>query len=123
LDGAILDTTLTSPPEIALLILRVKRLASILLLLAFAALASGALEYLHNTHSEDALHDGGGGTPRHDDSNCDVHRQLHAPALAAHWLPTLVLMGLFVAFLTLLAPRLAAQRTLERIACRGPPAC
>jgi hypothetical protein len=101
------------------------RLASILLLFTFTALATGSVEYLHNLqHVPGHLATAGDGDGKHhDDSNCDIHRQLHAPALAAQWLPTLILLGLFVAFLTLLAPRLTPQRSLERIACRGPPAC
>jgi hypothetical protein len=105
----------------------VKRFASILLLAAFAALATGGVEYLHNLqHTDATTHASLAGDrphfPRHDDSNCDVHRQLHMPALPAQWLPLLILLGLFVAFLTLLSAQLAPQTALVSAACRGPPA-
>jgi hypothetical protein len=106
-----------------------KRPCAILLLCAIAALASGALEYLHNAqhlshHADSAATDGlqSPAPERHDDSNCALHRRLHMPAMAAQWVPLLIFLGLFVAFLTLLAPRLAPQRALASIACRGPPA-
>jgi hypothetical protein len=106
-----------------------KRASAILLLCAFAALASGALEYLHNAqhqahHDHAAAHGLDAPPPahHHDDSNCDLHRRLHMPAVAAQWVPLLIFLGLFVAFLTLLSPRLAPQRALVSVACRGPPA-
>lgn len=41
--------------------------------------------------------------------------------LNAGWTPLLVYLGLFIAFLTLLAERPAAVRLLTRLDCRGPP--
>ena len=43
--------------------------------------------------------------------------------LAAGWVPVLVCLGLFAAFLTVLSPRLTPQRVPPRTDCRGPPAC
>jgi hypothetical protein len=113
-----------------------RRLASILLLLWFAALGAGLLEYVHNLqHEADdaraaallarATSPAGQhapAAPTHDDTNCPIHLQLHMPLLAAGWVPLLVCLGLFVAFLTLLAPRLISHRCPARIDCRGPPA-
>ncbi len=111
----------------------VRRLPAILLLLCFAALGSGVMEYLHNREhaEEDAAQIAAARAaglpdspdkPVHDDSNCAVHAQLHLPVISAGWVPLLVLLGLFIAFLTLLAQPLLSQRTPLRIACRGPPA-
>jgi hypothetical protein len=108
-----------------------KKLASILLLACFLALGTGTLEYLHNLqHAEqDAREDAAAkasGQPvdehHHDDSNCQVHAQLHMPFTGgAGWLPILVFLGLFVAFLTLLDTPLIPRLTPARIDCRGPP--
>jgi hypothetical protein len=125
------------------------RLAPILLAISFTLLGSGTLEHVHNLdhaardaaaanegpegpgHACDAAHghahDADGnhhpGVPGHDESNCDIHAQLQAPLLAARWVPLLVCLGLFVAFLTLLSPRLTPQRVPLRTDCRGPPIC
>jgi hypothetical protein len=111
----------------------VRFLPHILLLLAFGALGTGALEYLHNAeHRREDAREAAAAVaagrpvkpqPLHDESNCDLHAQLHVPLLAAGWVPLLVCLGLFVAFLTLLAPPLVSQRPLLRLDCRGPPAC
>jgi hypothetical protein len=109
------------------------RAAAILLALCFLALGSGTLEFLHNLQhqredaSEAALAAAAGRSipshQTHDESNCDFHAQLHVPLLAAVWIPLLVLLGAFVAFLTLLARPLAGHRVPLRIDCRGPPLC
>ena len=31
---------------------------------------------------------------QHDESNCEVHAQLHIPLMAAAWVPVLILLGL-----------------------------
>jgi len=54
---------------------------------------------------------------RHGDRPRVVQAELHS----AGWVPLLICLGLFVAFLTQLAPRLVPQRALVRIDCRGPP--
>jgi hypothetical protein len=41
--------------------------------------------------------------------------------LAVPWVLLLIYIGLFVAFLTQLAPRLVTQRVVFAIPCRGPP--
>src|SRR4051812_29863310 len=61
--------------------------------------------------------------PIHDDSNCSIHRVLHLPTISVGWVPLLVFLGLFVAFLTEIAPPLVSQRLIFRIDCRGPPVC
>jgi hypothetical protein len=109
----------------------VRALTATLLALCFAALSSGALEHLHNAaHArEDAAMPARGGpdsptpAPPHNDSNCPTHAQLHLPLLAAGWVPLLICLGLFVAFLTLLAPALPAGHAPARLDCRGPPSC
>ena len=58
----------------------------------------------------------------HDETNCAFHAQLHVPLISAGWVPLLVFLGLFVAFLSTLAPALATQRLPSCMVCRGPPA-
>jgi len=102
-------------------------------LLAFVALGSAGLEYLHNPdHQREDAREAAQATkgglppkpqPMHDESNCAVHAQLHMPFLAMGWVPLLVCLGLLLAFLTLLAPPLVSIRPLLQLDCRGPPAC
>ena len=98
----------------------------------FIALGSGLIEYAHNAEHarEDAAiaearghPDPGAPLPIHNDSNCPVHAQLHAPALSQPVITLLIFAGLFVAFVTQLATPLASLRMPARIDCRGPPAC
>ena len=58
----------------------------------------------------------------HDEANCSICLNLHMPALAQPVVVTLICLGIFIAFLTQLAPLLSSQRALARIDCRGPPA-
>jgi hypothetical protein len=84
----------------------------------------------HEDHGEDALppllagghshHDDEGG-PDHEHEPCGLCVDLHRPVIGAGWVPLLVCLGLFVAFLSLLAPQLAPQRVGRRVDCRGPP--
>lgn len=57
----------------------------------------------------------------HNETNCFIHALLHLPLMLAGWVPLLVLMGLFVAFLTLLTHPLVSLRIPARLYCRGPP--
>ena len=116
-----------------------RRAVAILLSIAFLALGTGALEYLHNldhkhedaqraaaaaatslSHSESPAHHDH--APLHDDTNCETHAQLHMPTISAGWVPLLVCLGLFVAFLTQLADWPTLPKLLSRLDCRGPPA-
>ena len=115
--------------------------ASILLILCYVALGSGALRFAHDAQHarEDAAaaaacsEPAAGGEhhsrdphrhhPHHDESNCGTHALLGAPLLAATAVPVLVSLGLLVAFLTLLSPPVARLRLPARIDCRGPPLC
>jgi hypothetical protein len=107
-----------------------KRLGAILLIGCFLGIGSGVLEYVHDlVHDmEDAQQDAicvRLGIPvqphHHDESNCEVHAQLHMPLLMAGWTPLLICLGLFVAFLTLLDTPLIPRLVPARIDCRGPP--
>ena len=110
-----------------------RRIASISLLFGFLVLGTGLFEHLHNREharedarllamaDSDAAHKPK--APVHNDSNCEVHAQLHMPTIAGGWVPLLISLGIFVAFLTELAPRLTPQRTFTRVDCRGPPTC
>jgi len=111
----------------------VKRITAILLACWFVALGSGALEALHDLQHdrEDAAiaaADRAAGRPerdppQHDESNCPVHAQLHIPFISAGWVPVLVCVGFFVAFLTLSPASLVSHRSPVRPDCRGPPSC
>lgn len=90
------------------------------------------MEYLHNPqHAREDVAEAASaraaGLPDkphepHDESNCSFHAQLHVPLMAAGWVPLLVFLGLFVAFLTQIAPAITAQRLPSCLVCRGPPA-
>ena len=102
-----------------------RRLPSIVLLLTFLAFGSGVAAHLHNlqhARADAKLHDDRP-APAHDESNCVTHAQLHSPLLAMTWVSLLVSLGLFVAFLSLLAPLLVPQGSEIRLDCRGPPSC
>jgi hypothetical protein len=45
------------------------------------------------------------------------------PIMNVGWVPLLVFLGLFVAFLSLLATSLIPRPLPARIDCRGPPVC
>jgi hypothetical protein len=108
----------------------VNRVASILLLVGFLGLGTGALDYLHDLQHarEDAAADAKAvaqGRPivphHHDESNCETCAQMHMQFVFIRWVPTLICLGLFVAFLTLLDTPLISRPTPVRIDCRGPP--
>lgn len=111
----------------------VRRFPSILLLLTFVTFATGGLEHLHNvSHQREdeqraaAAKETGlptGHSPLHDETNCEIHAQLHTGFLVAGWVPVLVFLGLFVAFLTLLLPEPVSHRPLLCLDSRGPPVC
>jgi hypothetical protein len=86
------------------------------LIVLFALLGSGTMLHVHN-EDVDAAH-----TDHHDREHCLVHALLAAPVLADGVTPLLVCLGLFVAFLTMLASQPAIQRFFTRLDCRGPPA-
>jgi hypothetical protein len=106
------------------------RVASIVLLMCFLGLGSGALNYVHQMEHrrQDAVIDAvlrAAGLPvqphHHDDSNCEVCAQLHLQYVFIRWVPFLVCLGLFIAFLTLLDAPMIPRLLPARIDCRGPP--
>jgi hypothetical protein len=102
----------------------VRRWPAIVLLVGFLALGIGLLENLHlRTHllESAATRLDRNSSNHHAADDCDLCLTLHLPVLSAGWVPLLVCLGLFVAFLTLLSQRVAPQRVALRIACRGPP--
>lgn len=107
-----------------------RRFAAIILILCYALLGSGALERWHNAEHarQDAVamaaawsHGEPAQSPPHTDWNCAFHAQLHIAGMAVGWVPLLICLGLFLAFLTLLPVRVAPVRMVMAIACRGPP--
>jgi hypothetical protein len=92
-----------------------RRAAAILLIVLFALLGSGAMLHVHN---DDVAAQG----DHHDAQHCLVHAVLGGPMLAEGVTPLLVCLGLFVAFLTMLASQPALHLVLARLDCRGPPA-
>ena len=108
-----------------------RRLAGAAVGLWFLALGTGLVGHLHDLqHDRDdaaliAMARASGAPmpviPKHDESNCLVHALLHLPMITAAWVPLLVLVGLFIAFLTMLRPAPVMARLPVRIDCRGPP--
>jgi hypothetical protein len=104
-----------------------RRLAVSVLLLAFAALGSGALLHVHNLAHAAEHADAAAAGEHHpiplDTSGCDLHGKLAAPAIPAGFTPVLIALGLFVAFLTQLTPAWNSTFAHVRLDCRGPPVC
>ncbi len=107
-----------------------RRLTATFLVLWFAALASGGLQYFHElSHQrEDAIEDAAAvasGKPvaehHHDESNCQLCADLHMALMLTHWTPTISFAGMLLAILALAACLPVAQRVPARIDCRGPP--
>jgi hypothetical protein len=106
-----------------------RRLTAILLLAVFAATGSGLVQFLHlEEHASHAVSAKATGSavgnpipPGHDEDNCLSCLTLHTQFSSGHAMPLLVCLGLAVAFLTMLSPRLTAQAIPVRIDCRGPP--
>ena len=110
----------------------VHRVAAAILVLCYLALGSGAVERWHNAQHavEDtaiisAAHKAGipsPALPTHDDGNCPIHAQIHLSTMVIGSVQLLILLGVFVAFLTLLPVKVAGVARLFALACRGPPA-
>jgi hypothetical protein len=92
-----------------------RRWTTILLIGAILTFGSGAMQFAHN-------HDANAGEAHHNEANCLLHALMKGPMLDTGSTATLVCLGLFVAFLTMLTSQPAAQRFLTRLDCRGPPA-
>ena len=124
----------------------VRKCPVILLILSIFSIGCGGLEYLHNLgHAlEDALEDveqlqmpaavdlaavhlaGLHQIPvhsdrHHDESNCPVHAQLHMPAITGGWVPLLVCLGLWIAFLSQRPVPVVRCLHVTRFDSRGPP--
>src|SRR5437762_13881200 len=86
-----------------LLILR--RLASILLILAFVGIGSGAIEYWHNLDNQTS----------HDEANCPTHAILRAPGIVAAAAPVLCISDVHSARVIVLPASLPSQHAPARI--------
>lgn len=93
-------------------------------------MSSGLMGYLHHhlEHEQGARLQTPGKSwsqapsePGHDESRCAICMALHAPVLSAGYTPVLVLLGLFVAFLTQLPRSFTSVRLLLTLESRGPP--
>ncbi len=117
-----------------------RRVAPILLLVAFTLLGTGTLGYVHDLahaiedraaahshHPGHGHHHGDGEDhdhpPVHNELTCALHAMLRGPLVASTAVPVLILLGLFVAFLTQLTPVVVSVRPACRLDCRGPPSC
>ena len=115
----------------------VNRAVALILALCFLALGSGLVRSWHDAvHAhEDACHHAASavdGLPaehddhhpqHHDETNCFTHAQLSQGLAVVAWVPLLVCLGLFVAFLTLLDSLPVPNEFVSGLACRGPPTC
>jgi hypothetical protein len=109
-----------------------RRVASIILIIALLALGSGAVEYRHNLdHHSDHLatstipddHSGHDPAPADDKSDCPFHFLLRAPILLTLAAPLLSLDPAPVDSASFIYTPLLSQHTPTRIDCRGPPTC
>jgi hypothetical protein len=91
-----------------------RRLASILLILAFLGIGTGAIEYWHNLDKQ---------TSSHDETNCPTHAILRAPGVLAAAAPLLCHTDAHTDRVVVLSASLPSQHVPTRIDCRGPPAC
>ena len=113
-----------------------RRTASILTLLAFATIGTGALSRLHQAAHEQLDHQAGSharchhrhhhherpeAPPRHDESNCLVHAMLAAPLLHATPPTPLLLRGTFVEHVKPPPVGLVGRPNPLPVSCRGPP--
>jgi hypothetical protein len=93
-----------------------RRLASILLILVFLGIGTGAVEYLHNLDHQ-------GNSQSHDESNCPTHAILRASAVLSAAPPLLCISDAQPDRVATISSSLPSQHTPARIDCRGPPAC
>jgi hypothetical protein len=103
----------------------VHRLGASLLIICFAAIASGLLLHVHNlAHAAEHVNARGEHHPfNSDERTCDLHGKLTAPMLSGGFTPVLIALGVFVAFLTQLSPAWVSAFAFRRLDCRGPPVC
>ena len=104
----------------------VQRLTGLILIVVFAAIGSGVIQFLHlqehaaaSVASESPILQPS--QPGHDEDNCLSCLTLHMQFSGGNAMPLLICLGLAMAFLTMLAPRLTPQAIPARIDCRGPP--
>ncbi len=91
-----------------------QRVLVALLLACLLGMSTGAVSYWHESaHAHATVQD---------EDHCAVHATLTAPSLPASYVPLLVSLGLFIAFLSELQLAMPARRPAFRIDCRGPPA-
>jgi hypothetical protein len=91
-----------------------RRFASILLILAFLGIGTGAIEYWHNLDNQSSSHD---------EANCPTHAILRAPGVLAAAPLLLAHTDAQSDRVIILPTSLPAQHAPTRIDCRGPPAC
>ncbi|HEV8292567.1 MAG TPA: hypothetical protein VGP94_11620 [Tepidisphaeraceae bacterium] len=91
-----------------------RRIAAILLILAFLGIGTGVVEYWHNLDKR---------TSSHDESNCPTHAILRAQAVLSDAPPLLSRTDEQSDRVILLFTPLPSQHAPTRIDCRGPPAC
>jgi hypothetical protein len=103
----------------------VRRFTSILLLLAFAGLGSGALRYLHERgHADDAwtAHSSQQKPALpHDENNCVTCFQLNLPMLQTGYVVILACLGIFGILVIPPPPTVHSSRRVLRLDSRGPP--
>lgn len=128
------------------MIREMRRFPAILLLFVVTTVGSGAARYVHeiahahatraevthghlrghghhNGHDHHAPAPGDEPAPApHDESNCRIHALLKLPMLGSGFVPILVCLGVFVAYLTMLPVAVRSRRPLLRLDSRGPPA-
>ena len=107
------------------------RFVAAILIACYVALGSGAMERWHNAQhaADDAAQlsvTSRAGIPfapisDHNDTNCAIHGLIHFSTSVVAWVPLLICLGLFIAFLTMLPRPIPVARYFHFVSCRGPP--
>jgi hypothetical protein len=108
-----------------------RRIVAAILTFWWIALAGGAVAFAHDLqHARDdaaAIQNAQSQNKpipeqtTHDETNCAIHAQLHAPHAAAGYQPILIATGEWVRFLSELPVSLKTHEAFDHIRSRGPP--
>lgn len=100
-----------------------RRIAALLLLLAFVALASGLPQWTHRRDHDLQHLLSGKDQPASDENPCSLCLALHLPLTGASHAPALVDAGSVPSEIFHCTPGNTTNHPAALLPCRGPPAC